>query len=385
MQFSMAKEEGPGSPAGSSPNPRGTANNVRTAFRARAPLDQQFGNGEPPGILVIDGNEMSRRFTKATLKNDAYRIRECRTPSEAMEVLQNENVDVIVLDLMLPEMSGPEFCHWLKSNRKTQFIPTLMLTSIKGIENEITGLSSGAEEYLIKPVLPTVLRARIRVMLRLKALIDSLEEAETILFSVAIAVERRDKNTGLHCERLASYSVMMGEALGLSPLELTALYRGGFLHDIGKISVPDEILFKKGKLTASEWDVMRKHTLQGEDICRPMKSLATVLPIIRNHHEKWDGTGYPDGLKAEEIPLLARILQVVDIYDALTTARPYKRALSPEEALDIMRQEVEKGWRDPVLTKLFIDRLEQGPEKDICAMEASLNNMQVGLSDTASE
>jgi putative two-component system response regulator len=260
-----------------------------------------------------------------------------------------------------------------------------MLTSIQGIENEITGLSSGAEEYLIKPVHPKLLRARISVMLRLKALIDSLEEAETILFSVALAVERRDKNTGLHCERLASYSVMMGEALRLPSLDLTALYRGGFLHDIGKISVPDVILFKKGQLTPAEWEIMRKHTVQGEEICRPMKSLAPVLPIIRNHHEKWDGTGYPDGLRGEEIPLLARILQVVDIYDALTSARPYKRALTPEEALMIMREEVERGWRDPVLTKLFIDRLEQGPEKEICHMEASLNNMQAGLSSDASE
>lgn len=381
----MAQDAEPSLPANESPNPPNPATDNRVPFTERASLQQQFGNGEASSILVLDGNEMSRRFTKATLKNDSYRIRECRTASEAMEVLQTENVDVIVLDLMLPEMSGPQFCHWLKSNRKTQFIPTLMLTSIKGIENEITGLASGAEEYLIKPVLPTVLRARIRVMLRLKALIDSLEEAETILFSVALAVERRDKNTGLHCERLASYSVMMGEAMGLSPLELTALYRGGFLHDIGKISVPDEILFKKGQLTPGEWEVMRKHTLQGEEICRPMKSLAPVLPIIRNHHEKWDGTGYPDGLKAEEIPLLARILQTVDIYDALTTARPYKRALTPEEALLIMQQEVEKGWRDPVLTKLFVERLEKGPEKDIRNMEASLNNMQAGLSSDTSE
>jgi putative two-component system response regulator len=147
------------------------------------------------------------------------------------------------------------------------------------------------------------------------------------------------------------------------------------LHDIGKISVPDAILFKPGKLTPAEWDVMRKHTIQGEAMCRHMKSLAPVLPIIRNHHERWDGTGYPDGLKGEEIPLLARILQVVDIYDALTTARPYKPALPPQEAVIVMRQEVACGWRDPVLTKLFIDQLEQAPPPRIERADESVTGV----------
>ncbi len=328
------------------------------AHKLNAAIDQECGNADAPCILILDGDEGHRRVTRAKLKTESYRILECRTASEAQEILQHENIDLIVLDLMVPEMSGPEFCQWLKSNRKKQFIPTLMLTSIKLEGHEVTGLSSGAEDYVQEPVPPKVLRARVSVMLRLKALIDSLEEAETILFSLALAVERRDRNTGQHCERLANYSVMMGETLGLSKPDLQALYRGGFLHDIGKISVPDDILFKPDRLTPDEWEVMRKHTTQGEEICRPMKSLAPVLPIIRNHHEKWDGTGYPDGLKAKGIPLLARILQVVDIYDALTTARPYKRALSPDEARVIMRQEVERGWRDPELTELFIERVE---------------------------
>lgn len=323
------------------------------------------GHGETACILILDSHEMNRRMLKAMLKTASYRIQECRTASEAMEILERENIDVIVLDLMLPEISGPDFCRWLKSNRRTKFIPILMLTSIQGVENEIHGISSGADEFLIKPVHPKLVRARIGAMLRTKTLIDSLEEAESILFALARAIEDRDKNTGSHCERLASYSVMLGGALGLTPLELTALYRGGFLHDIGKISVPDAILFKAGKLTPAEWEIMRKHTVQGEAICRHMKSLAPVLPIIRNHHEKWDGSGYPDGLKGEEIPLLARILQVVDIYDALTTARSYKPALPKEEALGLMLQEVECGWRDPDLVKLFVDQLNRNPLGDV--------------------
>src|SRR5581483_8996207 len=184
-----------------------------------------------------------------------------------------------------------------------------------GIENEIAGISSGADEFLIKPLHPAVVRTRVRAMLRNKSLIDSLEEAETILLALAQTVEHRDKYTDKHCQRLAVASVMLGEALGLPSQDLTALYRGGYLHDIGKIAIPDAILFKQGSLTSQEWDVMRSHP--------------PVLPIIRSHHERWDGSGYPDGLAGEDIPLLARILQVSDIYDALTSERPYKPALTP--------------------------------------------------------
>jgi putative two-component system response regulator len=248
-----------------------------------------------------------------------------------------------------------------------------MLTNIQGIENEIAGISSGADEFLTKPLHPDVVRTRIRAMLRNKAAIDSLEEAETILFALATAVEKRDKYTGDHCNRLAQYSVG-GAALGLARPQLVALYRGGFLHDIGKVSVPDAILFKKGPLTEEEWVVMRSHTTKGVEICRPMKTLAPVLPIIRNHHERWDGTGYPDGLKGEKIPLPARILQIVDIFDALTTARPYKPALSVAEALQILEEEARRGWRDAELVSLFQQYVEDILQDKTSADQFSFGN-----------
>ncbi|OYW10204.1 MAG: hypothetical protein B7X34_05120, partial [Acidobacteriia bacterium 12-62-4] len=241
------------------------------------------------------------------------------------------------------------------SNRKTQFIPILMLTSVHGFDFEVEGIESGADEYLTMPLHPSVVRARVNSLLRHKAAIDSLEEAETILFALAQAVENRDMGTGLHCERLATSSVALGLALGLPRKDLVALYRGGFLHDIGKVSIPDSILLGTGKLTDDQWKVMQMHTIRGVEICKPMKTLSPVLPIIRSHHERWDGTGYPDRLKGEDIPLLARILQVVDIYDALTTARSYKPAYSKEEALEILKQEAAKGWRDPELVALFVN------------------------------
>ncbi|HUQ95411.1 MAG TPA: HD domain-containing phosphohydrolase, partial [Bryobacteraceae bacterium] len=211
----------------------------------------------------------------------------------------------------------------------------------------------GADEFLLKPLSPALVRTRIQSLLRHKAAIDSLEEAETILFALAQAVEQRDKNTGDHCQRIATYSVALGMALGMSKTELLALYRGGYLHDIGKIAVPDCILFKRGSLTEEEWEIMRAHTTKGEEVCKPMKSLGMVLPIIRSHHERWDGTGYPDGLRGEQIPLLARILQIADVYDALTTERPYKRAFTHAESLAILQEEAGKGWRDPALATLF--------------------------------
>ena len=336
---------------------------------------------QAPTILIVDDIELNRRLLKAMLKAGSYRILEAKRPSVAMAILDHEKVDLVVVDLIMPEMSGPDFCRRLKTNARTQLIPILMTTSVQGVENEIAGIDSGADEFLIKPLQPMVVRARIRAMLRNKALVDSLEEAETILFALAQSVEHRDKYTGLHCERLATYGIALGQALGLHRQDQLALYRGGYLHDIGKISIPDGILFKRGLLTEQEWEVMRLHTIRGEEICRPMKTLAPVLPIIRSHHERWDGSGYPDGLAGEEIPLLARILQVADIYDALTTARPYKPAFTHQHATEIMLEEARRGWRDPELVPLFADIMQRGqdsgsgPWHGSLAMQESLENM----------
>jgi putative two-component system response regulator len=345
---------------------------------------------QAPTILIVDDIELNRRLLKAMLKTASYRILEAARPSAAISILEREKVDLVVVDLVMPEMSGPEFCHLLKSERRTQLIPILMTTSVQGTENEVAGIESGADEFLIKPLQPAVARTRIRAMLRNKALTDSLEEAETILFALAQAVERRDKYTGMHCERLTTYSLALGQALGLPRQEQLALYRGSYLHDIGKIGIPDGILFKRGLLTDEEWQTMRLHTIRGEEICKPMKTLAPVLPIIRSHHERWDGSGYPDGLSGEEIPLLARILQVADIYDALTTARPYKPAFSHQHALEIMIEEARRGWRDPELVPLFAEVSQHhvslngdagtGAWPGNASMQQSLDNMRRELS-----
>ena len=310
-------------------------------------------------ILLVDSVDINRQLIKGILKAGNYRILEARQPREAFEILDQANVDLIIADLLMPEFSndmhgGLEFCRRIKASRRTRLIPILILTSVQGNDSVIASLESGADEFLVKPLQPAVVRTRIRAMLRGKRTLDSLEEAETILFAMAETVEQRDKETGNHCQRLAALSVALGTAIGLPEDDLLALYRGGYLHDIGKIAIPDSILFKSGVLNEDEWLVMRSHTIKGESICHRMRSLAPVLPIIRNHHEKWDGSGYPDGLAGEQIPLLARVLQVADVYDALITERPYKPALAHDDAAGTMRHEADLGLWDPNLVKEFL-------------------------------
>ena len=350
--------------------------------------------GRSGRLLLVDSLEINRRLAKGMLRSAGqYEFFEASTGRAALDILEKQPVDLVVMDLMMPDISGPEFCRRLKSSRKTQLLPILMITSMQGAEHEVLGIDAGADEYLTKPLHPSVLRARVRALLRHKTAIDSLDEAETILFALAQAVEARDSYTAEHCQRLATYSVALGVALGLSRPELVALYRGGFLHDIGKVSIPDSILHGNKRLTDAEWIIMKQHTVRGEEICRPMKSLAPVLPIIRSHHERWDGSGYPDGLRGENIPLLARILQIVDIFDALITERTYKRAFSVEEATRVLEEEVTRGWRDPELVSLFISLLNRNMLEstaslidtdwpELSSMLRSLQGMHTGIQNS---
>lgn len=308
-----------------------------------------------PAILIVTAAAAHRRSLKTILHEQNYRFLACEKATDALDTLSRESVALIVIDSALPGTSGAELCRWLKVNVETQLIPILMLSGSNSVGDETDAFRAGADDFVARPLNPVLVRARIAALLRHKSMTDLLESAESILFTLAQAVERRDRFTGEHCHRLAVYSVALGKAVGVPASGLLALYRGGYLHDIGKIGIPDAILFKPAALNDKEWEVMRSHPVRGEEICQPMKSVATVLPIIRYHHERWDGSGYPEGLRRQEIPLLARILQVCDIYDALTGVRSYKPALSHDEAIEIIRQETRRGWRDPEIVSLFID------------------------------
>ncbi len=308
----------------------------------------------PQRVLVVDDNADNATLLGHLLTSHGYSVVTAHTAEEAELQIHRELPDLILLDVVMPGKSGFELCHELKENRSTRLIPIVLITGLTDREDRVRGIEAGADDFLNKPIFPEELFARVHSLLKLKEFTDELENAEDVLCTLGLSVEARDRYTEGHCERLADYASRLGQYLGLDDDSVLALRRGGYLHDLGKITVPDEILKKGANLTPEEWQIMRQHPITGETICRPLKSLRKVLPIIRSHHEHWNGSGYPDGLRGEQIPLLARILQVADVYDALTTARPYKPALSHEEAARTMIKEAEAGLWDPTLVQHFL-------------------------------
>jgi putative two-component system response regulator len=279
--------------------------------------------------------------------------------SEAEAEVRRQAPDLILSDVKMPGKSGYEFCRDLKSDPATRLIPFVLITGFTDSSDKVRGIEAGADDFLNKPVLAEELKARVKSLLRVKEFTDELETVDSVLCTLGLIVEGRDPYTEGHCERLATRAAELGRHLALNEDSIVALRRGGYLHDLGKIAVPDAILKKGSDLTAKEWEVMRQHPVTGENICRPLKSLRLVLPIIRHHHEHADGSGYPDGMRAGEIPLLPRVLQVVDVYDALCTARPYKPALSHDQAAQTMREEARQGLWDAELVDAFFSMLIQ--------------------------
>jgi putative two-component system response regulator len=262
--------------------------------------------------------------------------------------------DLILSDVIMPGKSGYELCREFKDNPTTRLIPFVLITGLSDSGDKLRGIEVGADDFLNKPVLAEELIARVKSLLRLKEFTDELETVDSVLCTLGLIVEGRDPYTEGHCERLAINAADLGRHLGLDQDSIIALRRAGYLHDLGKIAVPDEILKKGSNLSAQEWEIMKLHPVTGENICKPLKSLRLVLPIIRHHHEHSDGSGYPDALSRPEIPVLPRILQVVDVYDALRTARPYKPALSHEHAAQTMREESRRGlWDAELVTEYF--------------------------------
>ncbi len=323
-------------------------------------------------ILVVDGSFLRRRSIASALGELGHYVVEARTALEAMDEIGQRAVDAVLIDLFIPGLDAIDFCRQVRANTATERLPLLVLSRTDDLENEVLAMEAGADGFLAGPLRPRALRARVQAALRHKAMVDSLDETETVVFTLAQSVEEKDPALGQHCERLALMAAAMGVRLGLPPGDILALQRGGYLHDVGKVAIPDSVLMKPGPLTPEEWDVMRTHAEKGERICSKVRSLAPVLPIIRHHHERWDGSGYPDKLKGQQIPLLARILQMADIYDALTAVRPYKRAFSSDEALKIMKEEAAKGWRDPELVGIFEDVL---PAFKTCEEDATSESL----------
>jgi len=328
-------------------NPSHSHNFIRDARRS------------PPRILVVDDNEDIMFLMQELLSARGYEVVAVPDAAHAEAEILHHPPDLILSDVIMPGKSGYELCREIKNNPVTRLIPVVLITGLSDRQDRLHGIESGADDFLNKPIFPEELFARVKSLLKLKEFTDELETAESVLCTLGLSVESRDPYTEGHCERLAVNASNLGRYLGLNEESIVALRRGGYLHDLGKIAVPDEILKKGTNLTPEEWSVMKLHPITGETICQPLKSLRWVLPIIRSHHEHSDGSGYPDGLRGTEIPVLARVLQVVDVYDALRTARPYKPALSHDQAARTMRDEARAGFWDEDLTAAFLSLLEK--------------------------
>jgi putative two-component system response regulator len=265
--------------------------------------------------------------------------------------------DVILLDVTMPSMDGLEVCRRLKADPATRLIPIVLITGQAQLSDRLRGLEAGADEILEKPVHPHELKARVRSLSRMKYLIDALDSAEAAFMALALTIEARDPMTIGHCERLAKHAVRLGRALALSGEDLDALHRGGYLHDLGKVGIPDSVLLKAGRLTPEEFELMKRHPDIGDNLCAPLQSLKRVRPIVRFHHERLDGSGYPTGLKGDDVPLLAQIVGIVDVFDALTSPRPYRGAIAAEDAVRHLVDEAESGKFSRRFVEAFLDTL----------------------------
>ncbi|HXE30558.1 MAG TPA: HD domain-containing phosphohydrolase [Terriglobales bacterium] len=301
----------------------------------------------PETVLVVDDNPVNVVLLDRILRTQHYQVQSASDAAGALAAIRRQAPDALLLDVKMPGMSGFELASELKRNPDTWRIPILLVTGYSQPEDHERAQQAGADDIISKPIHGPELLTRVRMLLSLRRAVLDLDGAETALLALARRIEGRNRFKIGHGERLAFCVGRLAERLGWPPEERRALERAAALHDIGHIATPEAMLLKKGKLTAKEWDVVRRHPAAGEEMCAPVRPFAASLPIIRHHHERLDGSGYPDGLRGDAIPRGARLFSLADAYDALTTARSYRAALPPARALVQLWREVERGWWEP--------------------------------------
>lgn len=312
-----------------------------------------------PRILIVDDEPANLKVLRQVLQ-DLYRLTFARSGVAALELLDKEQVDLILLDIMMPDMTGFEVCEQLKANAETQHVPVIFVTALKETIDEETGLNLGAVDYITKPIVPAIVRARVKTHLSLVQA-EALRETQVDLIQrLGRAAEYKDNETGMHVQRMSRYSHVLALAAGIDEETANELMLAAQMHDLGKIAIPDNILLKPGRLDEGEFKKMKAHAQIGADILDNPRSqlVALARSIAITHHEKWDGSGYPYGLKGEEIPLEGRIAAIADVFDALTSERPYKQAWSVEQAIALLEDESGKHF-DPQLVALFIQEIDQ--------------------------
>ncbi|SFD73700.1 response regulator [Massilia yuzhufengensis] len=311
-----------------------------------------------PLILAVDDEASNLQLLRQILQ-DHYRLLFAKDGARALELARQEHPDLVLLDVMMPGMSGYEVCASLKANPETAAIPVIFVTALTDTADELEGFEAGAVDYITKPVSPPIVRARVRTHLSLVRMEELRATRLEIVQRLGLAAEYKDNETGLHVIRMSHFSRILGIAAGLTEAEADDLLHAAPMHDVGKIGIPDRILQKPGPLDPDEWKIMQSHVTIGAEIIGEHEGgmLALAAQIALTHHEKYDGSGYPHGLRGNDIPLVGRIVAIADVFDALTSVRPYKKAWSEQEALDLLREQKGRHF-DPALVDLFLEQMD---------------------------
>jgi putative two-component system response regulator len=304
-------------------------------------------------VLIVDDEPALSGLLRRLLVEKGYAVTTAIDGTKALASIAENPPDVILLDVVLPGIDGFTICQRLKNDPATRLTPVVLITGLADRASRIKGLAAGADDFLTKPVDSQELLARVGSLARLKRYTDDLDSAATIIMALGVMIEVRAGYTEGHCHRVANHATALGRCLGLGADDLQALYRGGFLHDIGMLAIPDSLLLRRGPLEPEEFELVKSHTVVGDNLCSQLRSLHAVRTIVRHHHERSDGSGYPDGLRGAEIPVIAQIIGLVDVFDAITTNRPYQVVQSMEEAIVTLRKQAERGWREPELVEYF--------------------------------
>jgi len=311
-------------------------------------------------VLVADDDEPETALLTRVLSEQGYAVDVARDGESALKAVSANPPDVILIDAMLPTLDGFEICRRLRREPATRLTPVILVPSLSSHAERIEAFDAGADEVLVKPIDTEELLARVRALARVKHYTDDLDSAASIIMTIALMIESRRGFAEGHCYRMANYAMALGRRLGLGGEDLQTLYRGGFLHDIGMLAIPDPILCKASPLDPAEHELVRSHPVVGDALMSNLRSLQAVRPIVRHHHEHLDGSGYPDGLRGNAIPLLAQVIGVIDIFDAVTTARPYQPARPRATAVAILREEADKGWYRREIVDDFVSLIESG-------------------------
>jgi putative two-component system response regulator len=309
-------------------------------------------------ILLAERSEPQARQVADYLEKVGFTVHVALDGEEALRSIRRDDPELAILDVGIPRVNAYQLCERVKNHPSTRNIPVVMLVNPSAQDEKIRGLEVGAEDFLCRPVNKLELLARVRSLIKVKRLNDQVETTESVIFGLARMLENKVSSTCSDWERLADYACLLGRAVGLTEDDLDVLRKGALLHDIGKIAVREEVLLKPGHLSPEEFNEIKLHPEIGERICEPLRCADQVLPIIRHHQERWDGKGYPDGISGESIPLLARIMSIADAYDAMLSPRPYRPALSMDEAQRILRQGAGIQW-DPEMVDLFLSALRK--------------------------